>query len=288
LTVVLGVGGLASLELESIVDPEPAALPPRVRVTVTGVASALTFTLTRLCEGESLTVPGWRARSFTDSDTDVDFVAPLNRPVTYTLSADGVAICSATIVVDFDGAILQDPIQPERFLPVKTSGRNPGFLTMSADALQSVQYSAGGSRIQVLGSAYPVSIGGQVSAGSGVNASVVSDDSVTAAGFRRLRSGAPILLLRTSTDMVPLPALSYLAAEVAEQPVTVHIGGSLTRWQVTGDLVSAVVQAAISGFVTYDEVQQLLAGVTYDEVQAAYAGLTYLDVQKDPLVYASL
>ena len=88
--------------------------------------------------------------------------------------------------------------------------------------------------------------------------------------------------------MVPLPALAYLAAEVVEQPTTVHIGGSLTRWSVTGDLVSAVLQAAISGFVTYDEVQQLLSGVSYNEVQAAYAGLTYLDVQKVPLVYDTL
>lgn len=288
MTVVLAVGGLATLQLESLVDPVPAALPPRVRVTVTEVASTTVFTLTRLCEGESETVPGWRARSFTDSDVDVDFVAPLNRPVTYTLSVDGVAVCSATIVLESETAIIQDPIQPERFLPVRTTGREAGYLTMSSEALQSVQYQAGGSRIRVMGSAYPVSIGGQVAAGSGVNASVVSDDPVTASAFRRLRSGAPILLLRTSTDMVPLPPLAYLAAEVAEQPVTVHIGGNLTRWQISGDLVSAVVQAAISGFVTYDEVQQLLAGVSYDEVQAAYAGLTYLDVQKDPLVYASL
>jgi hypothetical protein len=82
--------------------------------------------------------------------------------------------------------------------------------------------------------------------------------------------------------------LAYLLAEVQEQPVTVHIGGSLTRWNVSGDLVSAVVQAAVSGFVTYDEVQQLLAGVSYDEVQAVFSGLTYLDVMKDPLSYAAL
>ena len=111
---------------------------------------------------------------------------------------------------------------------------------------------------------------------------------MTASAFRAMRLGTPILLLRTSTDMVPLPALAYLAAEVSEQPVNVHIGGTLTRWQVTGDLVSAVVQAAISGFVTVDEVQQLLAGLTVDEVQSAYAGLTVLDVQKNPLVYADL
>lgn len=286
MTVVFATGGLAALQLESLVDPAPAALPPRVRVTVTNVASPLTFTLTRLCEGESWTVPGWRARTFTDSDVDVDWVAPLNRPVTYTLSANGSAICTATIILESETAIIQDPIQPDKFLPVLTDGRKAGYLTMSSQALQSVDYLSGGNNIQVMGSAYPVRIGGGVTAAAGVNATVVSDDAVTASAFRKLRAQAPILCLRTTADMVPLPPLAYLAAEVSEQPLTVHIGGTLTRWSVTGDLVSAVLQAAISGFVSYDQVQQLLAGVTYTQVQTAYSGLTYLDVQKDPLIYA--
>jgi hypothetical protein len=212
----------------------------------------------------------------------------LNRPVTYTLSANGSAICSATIILESEDAIIQDPIQPDKFLPVKMVGREPGFLTMSSQALSNVQYESGQSLVRVMGSPYAVALGGQVAAASGVNVSVASYDAETAASFRALRAEAPILLLRTTTDMVPLPALSYLSAEVAEQPVTVHMGGTLTRWSVTGDLVSAVMQAAISGFVTYDEVQQLLAGVTYDEVQAAYSGLTYLDVQKNPLIFADL
>ncbi len=70
--------------------------------------------------------------------------------------------------------------------------------------------------------------------------------------------------------------------------MNVHIGGSLTHWNVTGDLIAAVKQAAISGYVTYDQVQQLLAGVTYNAVQTKYSGLTYLDVQKDPLIYSKL
>jgi hypothetical protein len=288
MAVVVALGELASLELESLVDPYPAALPPRVRVTVTGVAESMSFTLSRLCGGESWVVPGWRGRRFVVSDSDVDWAAPLNRPILYTLFADGVAVCTASIVLESETAIIQDPIQPDKFLPVYTSGRNPGGLTMRADALQSVDYSAPSNLIQVMGSRYGVGIGGQVQAGSKINASVVSDDAVTASAFRALRSEAPILLLRPSTDMVPLPALAYLLADVQEQPVTVHMGGSLTRWNISGDLVSAVVQAAVSGFVTYDEVQQLLAGVSYDEVQAVFSGLTYLDVMKDPLSYAAL
>ncbi|MEO7384323.1 MAG: hypothetical protein ABIU18_05260 [Novosphingobium sp.] len=288
MTVVVASSGTVQLQLETLVDPAPAALPPRVRVTVTGVASSTAFTLTRLCEGESWTIPEYAPKTFTDSDVSIDWAAPLNRPVLYTLSTAAGALVSATITLTSATAIIQDPIQPDKFLEVYTSGVNPGALTMAGDALKSADYSAPSTRIQVMGSRYPVAIGGQVAAASKVSTSVASDDAVTAAKFRDLRAGTPILLLRTTADMVPLPALSYLLADMQEQPVNIHIGGSLTRWNVTGDLIAAVKQAAISGYVTYDQVQQLLAGVTYNAVQTKYSGLTYLDVQKDPLIYSKL
>lgn len=284
MTVVFATGGLAALQLESLVDPVPAALPPRVRVTVTDVVSPLTFTLTRLCEGETLTVPGWRARRFTDSAVDVDFVAPLNRPVTYTLSADGVAICTATIILESDSGVVQDPIQPGKFVPVELRRLIPGALTLELGAIGSLTYESAGSSIQVMGSRYGVSIGGQRQAASGVPLGMLAPDEVTADRFRDVLAEAPILVYRPVAKS-PLPAVSYLRAAATEAPIDED---GFTQWQVSGDLVTAVIQAAISGFVTYDEVQQLLAGVTYDEVQAAYAGLTYLDVQKDPLVYGAL
>lgn len=284
MTVVFATGGLAALQLESLVDPAPAALPPRVRVTVTDVASTLTFTLTRLCEGESWTVPGWRARTFTDSDVDVDWVAPLNRPVTYTLSADGVAICTATIILESETAIIQDPIQPEKFVPVELRRLVSGALTLEQGAIGSLTYESAGTSIPVMGSRYGVSIGGQRQAAAGVPLGMLAPDEATSDSFRAVLAEAPILVYRPVAKS-PLPAVSYLRASPVEVPVGED---GFTQWQVSGDLVSAVVQAAISGFVTYDQVQQLLAGVTYDEVQAAYAGLTYLDVQKDPLVYSTL
>jgi hypothetical protein len=285
MTVVSAIGGLATLQLEGLVDESPAALPPRVRVTVTGVASAMTFTLTRLCEGESWGVPGWRARRFTDSDVDVDWVPPLNRAVTYTLSADGVAVCTATIVVESVDSVVQDPIQPDRFLQVLPRGLESGKLTMASGALESFEYANQSSRIQVMGSRYPVGLGGQRSAASGVALPLVSPDSVTSDLFRSVLADTPILVFRPAF-VCPLPPTAYLLASASEEPSA--DGSGFSVWPVSGDLVSAVVQAAVSGFVTYDEVQQLLAGVSYDEVQAVFSGLTYLDVMKDPLSYAAL
>jgi hypothetical protein len=253
------------------------------------VATTTTFTLQRLCEGATVTVPGWRAKQFIDSYSELDWAAPINRPVTYSLLVNEVVVVSATITLSTPYAWIQDPIQPDKCLPVKTGGINPGFLTMDGPSLKSVAYKSKSSAIDIIGSAYPVAFGGQVAAASGVNASMKADDNATSAAFRAIATGTPILLLRTTSDMVPLPALAYLQAQVVEQPLTVHWGTSqLTAWSVTGDLVAAVLQAAITGTVTYDQVQQLLAGYSYDQVQAKAAATTYLDWQKNPLIFSTL
>lgn len=284
MTVVFGTGGV-SLELDLLTGGTPA-----VQITVAGVTSSTTFTLTRLCAGETMTVPGWRERTFLDSDVDTDWAAPLNRPITYSLSTGGAVIVSQTVTLTSATAWLQDPLIPDQAIPVMTSGmNNTGYLTMRADALKALDYDpAQATKIPIMGSAYPVAQGGQVQAGTNVDTSVRSDDPVTAAAFRQMRLGTPILLLRTTTDMVPLPPVCYLLAKVQEQPVTVHMGSTLTRWQMTGDLVAAVLQAAVTGAVTYDEVQQMLSGYTYDQVQAKAAATTYLDWQKNPLIFSTL
>ena len=283
MSVVYSTGGLYVLELETI-----DGAPPAVRVTVSGVAAMTTFSLTRLCEGRTETVPGWRARQFIDSYVDMDWCAPLNRPTTYSLLVNGVVVAAATITLPSDTAWLQDPLQPDKCLPVMTGGVNPGFLTIDGPSLKSVAYKSKSGSIDIIGSAYPVAFGGQVGAASGINASMKSDDATTASAFRAIAQGTPILLLRTTADMVPLPALSYLQAQVMEQPVTVHWGGALTAWAITGDLIAAVLQAAVTGSVTYDQVQQLLSGYTYDQIQALAAATTYLDWQKNPEIVNTL
>lgn len=283
MTVVYAVGGIATLELETV-----DGTPPSVRVTVSGVATTTTFSLTRLCEGRTITVPGWRAKQILDSFSDPDWAPPLNRPVTYSLLVNGSVVAAATITLPSATAWLQDPLLPNMCLPVKTGGINPGFLTMDGPALKSVTYRNDANTIDIVGAEFPTAFGGQVNGGSGINASMKSDDHATAEQFRAIVKGTPILLLRTSTDMVPLPPLAYLKAQTVEQPVTVHWGGGLTAWAVTGDLIEAVMQAAITGSVTYDEVQQLLSGYTYDEVQALAAATTYLDWQKNPLIFSTL
>ena len=94
MTVVIATSGSITLELEPV-----DGTPPAVRVTVSGVTSTTVFTLQRLCEGRTVTVPGWRARQFVDSVVDMDWAAPTNRPITYTLLVNGVTVTSATVTL---------------------------------------------------------------------------------------------------------------------------------------------------------------------------------------------
>jgi len=288
MTVVLASSGTIQLELDVVVDPDPATLPPRVQITVTGVPSTTTFSLVRLCEGEAWPVPGYIARTFSDSDVTVDWMPPLNRPITYTLTGGGVTI-TATVIVGSATAILQDPIQPDQFIPVFQGGAGTGGLTLAGTALKEATYPNQATRIQVAGSPYPVVMGAQQQAASGVVMDVYANDVLSSDRFKRIRSGTPVLVFRPVGPTPILPAVSYLVAQTKEAPLTRHLpAGVRTRWFITGDLVAAVKQAAISGYVTNDQVQQLLAGVTNDQVQAKYAALTNLDVQKNPLIYATL
>lgn len=283
MTVVYAVGGIATLELETV-DGEP----PAVRVTVSGVAALTTFTLTRLCEGLTETVPGWRAKQFIDSYSEKDWAAPTNRPVTYSLLVGGSVVAAATITLTTPYAWLQDPLQPNKCMPFALRA-GTGKASLASGSLKAVQYAAESSLIGIMGASRPVAFGGQRGAAAGIVHRIRTYTEADADKVLNIIEDAPILLIRTLPGMRGVPALTYLNAGVGREQFTTHIPGSAQEyWTLTGDLVAAVMQAAITGSVTYDDVQQLLSGYTYDQVQAKAAATTYLDWQKNPLIFSTL
>lgn len=272
---------------------QPTDLPPRVRVTVSGVTTAGTYKLTRTATGETNTVPGYQAKylAIGDADIEVDWAAPLNRPIRYNLYRDDVLVASATITLDSRAAILQDPLQPDRFVRVTAQGRSPGWVTMRQGSNGDIRYGSGPNIVPIMGSTYGVSLGGQVSRGSSIPELLSTYGEDQADEFRNMvLGGSPIMLLRPTQDMRKLPPLAYLAGSFSESDVSASIdpANGITHWEITASLVAAVMQAAKSGYVTYDQVQTLLGGLTYDQVQAAYSGLTYLMIQQNPLLYETL
>lgn len=284
MTVVYSTGGSAILELETLDGP-----PPAVRITVSGVAAMTVFTLTRLYDGQTDTVPGWREKQFTDSYVDTDSVAPTNRPVTYNLLINGVVAASATITLPTPYAWIQDPLQPDKNMPLALNGRVPGMATLDDKSLKTFDYKAASTEIPIMGSNLPVVFGGQRMDASGLLHRFRTFTDTDAALLLDVIREAPILLIRSLPEMTGLPALAYVSGDVRREPFTTHLpGGQQQYWTVTGNLVAAIMQASISGSITYDEVQQLLAGYTYDQVQTLAAATTYLDWQKNPLIVSTL
>lgn len=283
MTVVIATDGSAVLELETV-DGDP----PSIRVTVSGVAAMTTFTLQRLCEGKTITVPGWRAKQFIDSYSELDWAAPTNRPVTYTLLVNGAVVTSATITLPSDYAWIQDPLQPNKCLRFGLS-RDGDTAVLDHKSLKQFTYKANAGTMQVIGDPEPTVFGGQRQAASGVMYQIRTFTDLDAAAMTAMIADTPVLLVRPLPAMVGVPAVAYLNGDVVQAPFTTHLPGEHQQyWTVTGDIVTAVLRAAVTGSVTYDQVQQLLAGYTYDQVQAKAAATTYLDWQKNPLIFSTL
>jgi hypothetical protein len=258
-------------------------------ITDAGTASAYTVRLTRLCEGVTMNVQGAMTRVFTDSDVINDYATALNRSETYSLLWNGTVVASAIATVTATTAWLSDPVQPDKGIPVKLDGSNPGYLTMSSDSLKETTYAGGAKTIPILGSSYPALIGGQPTAQSGMAMALFSDDKTTADAFRSMIVGTPILLLQPLVGMDPLPAVAFMSREVKERDVNRVFGGTIASWLLTGSLVAAVNQAVLSGNVLYSDVQALISTAnTYGQVQTRAAATTYLDWQKNPKIWSLL
>lgn len=276
-------GAPGFLEVEQTDDARPTVL-----LTVTGLgALTVTVRITRSVAGESLTVPGALNWDVVDSDVLSDYAAPLNVQTTYTLYVDGVIADVKTITVVSEYSWVQDPRQPDRCLPVRLSTLSAGYLTLDVEALRTMEYQSGSSTMGVMGDPYPVAFGGQRSAATGVNLTMHAPDAATRDMFSLIKE-SPVLLFRPAVSNIPLPPMTYMLATVTATHHGAPRNDAFTTWAVGGDLVRAVLQQVISGFLTYDDVQAVLGVYTYDEVQALAAGTTYLDWSKNPLIFTTL
>jgi len=267
------------------------AQSPRTQIIITDAGTTATYDVLvqRLCEGETMEVQDG-AITLLDTDVVTDFACPLVRLTTYSLIWNDMQVATADITVSSEYAWVSDPLQPDRSIPVKLDGdSNPGYLTLNAESLQEVTYESAGKAIPVLGSPYPVFMGGQGQVATDVPLQMYSDDKATADDFRDLIVHSPVLLLRPLANMDPLPAVAYLTRKIRERSVTRVFNGTVAEWIWTGNLVEAVQQAVISGIATYADVQALITtSTTYATVQADAAATSYLDWRKNPLIWSTL
>lgn len=250
-----------------------------------------TVTVQRQVGPDLWTVPGWVARSVFGSDSDLDWTPPTNATITYTALVNGSPIATNTITIPSTVGWIQDPLDPTNAYPVVPNRPSNGSVGAGAEVASSMTYKSQANLVPIIGDPYPVALAGTRQAASATPFPMYTGTAADTAGFRSLTGphGAPILVFRPPPNVMPqLPSLCYLVADVTEQPVDVMVGGSLTRWLITGNLVAAVVRAAVTGKSTYADVQALLSSETYGSVQTKAAATSYLDWLQNPLIFGTL
>lgn len=260
---------------------------PRVEVTITNLSTGTTiYNLWRTSDGVRKIVRGARNRSTVGSDAVVDYESPLGRPITYDIevvtgTTVGLATVPATTTVTSTTWWIQDPLVPSTAQPLAVN-KTDGPLTLTAAAVKNLEYAAGVNIIPIMGSSEPVALVGTRQIASNMDFSMFTNTAQATVNLRNLIQQTAILLIRTNgirNDGVP--GLAYLAAaKPAEQPVTAAFGGTLTAWQLQGDLVAAPTLTVLVPIWTYQNVNNLWT--TYQQAQTALAAKTYLDVLKSP------
>lgn len=261
---------------------------PRVEITVTNLSTGTTiYNIWRTSDGVRTVVRGARNRSTVGSDALIDYESPLGRPVTYDIEVvSGVTATSpttpGTTTVTSSTWWIQDPLAPSSAIPLAVSQQDTAIPTLTAAAVKALAYAADINIIPILGSSLPVALMGTRQVASGVDFSMFTRAAEATTTLRNLIQQTPLLLVRTNgvrNDGVP--GLAYFAsAKPVEVPVTVAYGGTLTNWQLQGDLVAAPSLNVLVPIWTYGTVQALWA--TYQQAQTTLAAETYLDVLKSP------
>lgn len=276
---------MVAIALEALVD-SPA---PRVGITITGLGlTDSVVTVWRTCEGERDPVQGYRRTVQNDSTYLVDFFAPLERPVTYEVEvvsgADGPSrTISAPVTVPSTTGWLMDALVPGTAVPIVRERSNEDIYLRSP-ALSEMEYQAGMSVFDIMGSPKRMALFGQRMAESGLDASVGVRSAVENARLKKLLMSSAHLVFR------PLPAWGdlqlagtlYLGTPVIRQtPVNVLTGGKLTWWDIKSDVVAAPAVKVLTATFSYGDVDMMMD--SYQQKQDLMAGKTYLDDLKNPI-----
>lgn len=259
----------------------------RVGVTVAGLAgSDQLITVWRRWDSEREAVSGARRISVVDSFYVEDFKAPLGRPVAYELEVltgphAGVQGVKADTFLPSTSGWIHDPLSPS--MAVRVHGTREGDETyFRSEAFTKISRNAKVSNFDIMGASKPVSLGGIRQAASGIPLAMTTRAEAENVRLRDMVNGTAHLVIR------PLPewgsflpgTATYAAGDMDEIPVTVMMGGSMTRWETTGDIVRGTSARVLIALWTYQQVAEIFA--SYDQKQAAAGGGTYLDDQKNP------
>lgn len=261
---------------------------PRVEITLTDLTPTdNVVNVWRTADGKRQAVRGARKWTVNGSNFVIDYEAPTNRSVAYDVEVtsglnNGVGVTQQTITVPCDQWIIQDPLVPSSAIALEVSRQDSTKPYLTAAAVKTLEYVSGVTIVPIIGSSEQVALMGQRSIASNVDLSMYTNVPEVTTQLRNLLQQTPLLLVRSNglrNDGMPGLAY-YAAAKPGEHPITVAFGGTLTQWELKGDLVAAPTMNVLVPVWTYGAVAALWG--TYQAPQTALGAQTYLDVLKNP------
>lgn len=290
-------GGNASSTFGSAIDggsagtifpaarPQAALLPtmdpvPRVELTFTEtVTNTARATVFRIGTDRTYRVRGLVNVAAAGGFGGIDTEAPFNVPVTYRaemFDSDGVSLGftdSTTVVLEFTGTVIQQPIDPARAVSVTVAAGSAAELVRPFD----------GDLVRPIGRSVPVYVGRGRTGLQDFTFDAITDTIEQAAAMQSVFGGyggdeqLPVVCIRSS---LPLGFSAPLFAAVLK-PTQVAIdamhGGYASLWHLAGDEVAPPVEAIVRALLSYQDVEDAFA--SYADIETGY--LTYLDVETD-------
>lgn len=276
---------------------------PRIEVLITPMPTdAATVTVWRNYAGTRSIVRGASNTPVSGDHLVIDYEAPLQTPVTYTVqTADPsgtpsqLSDPSLQVTVDEPRAWLQDPLDPSTSMPIglvrqapsgalafglgvygtDTFGSGSGVVSeavLRRASFAQVTRSADITLSSVFGSDLPLAGSSVRRDASAVPIEIRTTDATATETMRTLLTQAAFPLLRTGGRAPMLRALTYLALpDITEAFIP---GPDITVWTMTGQSVRGPGASVLIPTRTYNDL--LDEASSYDELLPLYA--TYIDL----------
>ena len=235
---------MITCEVQAYAGPSDA---PCAAVIIRGVKDAL-VRVCRIVGDTEQTVRGGRAMRVYGEGFLVDYDVPLGRQVRYRVTA-GSETAEATYRVESPRGWgwITDPYDPARALSVALDDTSGAQIIMRAGALESDSRAAAVETVDIIGSSYPVAVGGRRSRPSGIQLELVT---VTA--------GASITV--TAADLTAVVKADGLAAPQSPP-------GSVSAVSEIQRLLSGIIPVVIGKGVDVD--RRVSPLMVYDKGQGA-------------------
>jgi len=273
---------MITCEVKAYAGPSDA---PCAAVIIRGVKDAL-VRVCRIVGDAEHTVRGGRAMRVYGEGFLVDYDVPLGRQVRYRVTA-GTETAEATYRVESPRGWgwITDPYDPARALSVALDDTSGAQIILRAGALESDSRAATVETVDIIGSSYPVAVGGRRSRPSGIQLELVT---VTRGAYEAAAQilDSSILIVRMPEDVPSLEPVSFLAIPDLSASYPRRRSGQvgLVLWSGTARLVRPVSRAVAWERWTLDAVENLWKNLTLTRVESMAwgKGLSMADIERDP------